>query len=97
MLSQGKVKPFNRGCILSFLRKIFFSAFNKALFDCHQVTFIEPFGDLRTQTSTENTDLLSKSQADVHMSRYGSIVVRKACGIDRQGASRGGWPAKNHV
>jgi len=35
--------------------------------------YIEPFGDLRTQTSTENTDLLSKSQADVHMSRYGSI------------------------
>src|SRR5207248_7350577 len=31
-----------------------------------RLEFIEPFGDLRTQTSTENTDLLSKSQADVH-------------------------------
>src|SRR2546430_15282866 len=34
---------------------------------------IEPFDDLRTQTSTDNTDLLSKSRVDVHMSRHGSI------------------------
>src|SRR6059058_385331 len=37
---------------------------------------IEPFDDLRTQTSTDNTDLLSKSRVDVHMSRHGSITVR---------------------
>src|SRR5438876_11591378 len=35
---------------------------------------IEPFDDLRTQTSTDNTDLLSKSRVDVHMSRHGSIT-----------------------
>jgi hypothetical protein len=38
---------------------------------------IEPFDDLRTQTSTDNTDLLNKSRADVHMSRHGSIKVRQ--------------------
>ena len=37
--------------------------------------YIEPFDDLRTQTSTDNTDLLSKSRVDVHMSRHGSIIV----------------------
>src|SRR5947208_14342654 len=30
---------------------------------------------IRTQTSTDNTDLLSKSRVDVHMSRHGSILV----------------------
>jgi hypothetical protein len=37
---------------------------------------IEPFDDLRTQTSTDNTDLLSKSRADVHMSHHSSIVLQ---------------------
>ena len=36
---------------------------------------IEPFDDLRTQTSTDNTDLLSKSRVDVHMSHHGSIAI----------------------
>jgi hypothetical protein len=35
---------------------------------------IEPFDDLRTQTSTDNTDLLSKSRVDVHMSRHVPIA-----------------------
>src|SRR5438874_11602659 len=39
----------------------------------HRLADIEPFDDLRTQTSTDNTDLLSKSRVDVHMSRHGSI------------------------
>src|SRR5439155_24624358 len=39
-----------------------------------QSVAIEPFDDLRTQTSTDNTDLLSKSRVDVHMSRHGSIT-----------------------
>jgi hypothetical protein len=47
MLSQGKIKPFNIGRVLSFLRKIFFGAFNKALFDCHQVTFNSSFNNLQ--------------------------------------------------
>ena len=47
MLSQGKIKPFNIGRVLSFLRKIFFGAFNKALFDCHQVTFNPSFNNLQ--------------------------------------------------
>jgi hypothetical protein len=29
---------------------------------------------LQTRPSTDNTDLLSKSRADVHMSRHGSII-----------------------
>jgi|SRR5947208_16833328 len=41
---------------------------------------IEPFDDLRTQTSTDNIDLLSKSRVDVHMSRHGSIRTHRLRG-----------------
>jgi hypothetical protein len=58
-----------------------------AMADDHQLTTHEdplgPFDDLRTQTSTDNTDLLSKSRVDVHMSRHGS--TRPPIGIIQPG------------
>src|SRR5437660_5517758 len=61
-LSFGKPQP---PVILVVANELFLLGINRD---------IEPFDDLRTQASTDNTDLLSKSRVDVHMSRHGSIT-----------------------